>query len=201
METAARAGISSQYLSEIERGRKDASSEVLAAVAGALDLDLRRLAVEVIRDDEAVNSTRLVTGEVMGAITSDPLAIRGTTLRPLGTMRYLPVATPEFRDLWMPRGVDDAALAKAPMVQFDRNDDIQANVLASLVAEPSSPPKTYIPASSEYARAIELGMGWGAVPHVQAADALGFDGVLLPTGGTTQPRRDAAVERRSMPSR
>lgn len=50
METAARAGISSQYLSEIERGRKDASSEVLAAVAGALDLDLRQLAVEVIRE-------------------------------------------------------------------------------------------------------------------------------------------------------
>ncbi|WP_279098387.1 helix-turn-helix domain-containing protein [Gordonia bronchialis] len=50
VETAARAGISSQYLSEIERGRKDASSEVLAAVAGALDLDLRQLAVEVIRE-------------------------------------------------------------------------------------------------------------------------------------------------------
>jgi transcriptional regulator with XRE-family HTH domain len=53
VDTAARAGISPQYLSEIERGRKDPSSEVLAAVAGALgcalvevthlaSLDLRR---------------------------------------------------------------------------------------------------------------------------------------------------------------
>ena len=36
VEVATRAGISPQYLSELERGRKDPSSEVLAAVAGAL---------------------------------------------------------------------------------------------------------------------------------------------------------------------
>ncbi len=35
-DTAARAGISPQYLSELERGRKDPSSEILAAAAGAL---------------------------------------------------------------------------------------------------------------------------------------------------------------------
>jgi len=49
-ETAARAGISTQYLSEVERGRKDASSEVVAAVAGALDLSLLDLTLEVARD-------------------------------------------------------------------------------------------------------------------------------------------------------
>ena len=38
VETAQRAGVSTQYLSELERGRKDASSEILAAVAGALGL-------------------------------------------------------------------------------------------------------------------------------------------------------------------
>ena len=39
-EVADRAGISVQYLSEVERGRKEASSEVLAAVTGALQLTL-----------------------------------------------------------------------------------------------------------------------------------------------------------------
>jgi transcriptional regulator with XRE-family HTH domain len=48
-ETAGRAGISTQYLSEIERGRKDPSSEVLSAVAGALDLTLLDLTVGVAR--------------------------------------------------------------------------------------------------------------------------------------------------------
>ena len=39
-DVADRAGISVQYLSEIERGRKEPSSEMLAAVGGALDLPL-----------------------------------------------------------------------------------------------------------------------------------------------------------------
>ena len=38
VDVARRAGVSPQYLSEIERGRKDPSSEVLAALAGALGL-------------------------------------------------------------------------------------------------------------------------------------------------------------------
>lgn len=37
---AAEAGVSPQYLSEIERGRKEPSSEILSAVAGALGLTL-----------------------------------------------------------------------------------------------------------------------------------------------------------------
>lgn len=49
-ETAERAGVSTQYLSEVERGRKDPSSEILAAVAGALGLMLLDLAAEVARD-------------------------------------------------------------------------------------------------------------------------------------------------------
>jgi hypothetical protein len=48
-QVADRAGISVQYLSEVERGRKEPSSEVLAAVTGALRLsllDLTRLVVD-----------------------------------------------------------------------------------------------------------------------------------------------------------
>lgn len=39
-DVAGRAGISTQYLSEIERGRKEPSSEILAAVGAALGLRL-----------------------------------------------------------------------------------------------------------------------------------------------------------------
>lgn len=47
-DTADRAGISPQYLSELERGMKDPSSEILEAVAGALgksSFDLTRGAI------------------------------------------------------------------------------------------------------------------------------------------------------------
>ena len=46
-ETAGRAGISPQYLSEIERGRKEPSSEMIAALAGALGTTLIGLAEQV----------------------------------------------------------------------------------------------------------------------------------------------------------
>lgn len=49
-ETAARAGLSPQYLSEIERGRKEPSSEMIAALAGALDTTLIALTEQVAGD-------------------------------------------------------------------------------------------------------------------------------------------------------
>lgn len=39
-DVANRAGVSLPYLSEVERGRKDVSSEVLGAISDALDLPL-----------------------------------------------------------------------------------------------------------------------------------------------------------------
>ncbi len=49
-ETAGRAGISPQYLSEIERGRKEPSSEMIAALAGALGTTLIGLTEQVADD-------------------------------------------------------------------------------------------------------------------------------------------------------
>lgn len=50
VDTAKRAGISPQYLSEMERGLKEPSSEMISAVAGALDSSLAELATEVGRE-------------------------------------------------------------------------------------------------------------------------------------------------------
>jgi transcriptional regulator with XRE-family HTH domain len=41
--TADQAGVSPQYLSEVERGLKEPSSEMIAAIAGALDTSLIEL--------------------------------------------------------------------------------------------------------------------------------------------------------------
>jgi transcriptional regulator with XRE-family HTH domain len=49
-QTAGRAGISPQYLSEIERGRKEPSSEMIAALAGALGTTLIGLTEQVADD-------------------------------------------------------------------------------------------------------------------------------------------------------
>jgi transcriptional regulator with XRE-family HTH domain len=71
-ETADRAGISPQYLSEIERGLKDPSSEVLAAVAGALEVALIDLTAQVTLDLRAPEPVRTpqVSNHVMLSIVA-----------------------------------------------------------------------------------------------------------------------------------
>ncbi|MEC3957145.1 helix-turn-helix transcriptional regulator [Nocardia sp. CDC153] len=60
-ETAGRAGISPQYLSEVERGRKEPSSEMIAALAGALGTSLSGLTLRVaeeLRNRQLASFTR-----------------------------------------------------------------------------------------------------------------------------------------------
>ncbi len=73
-DVARKAQVSTQYLSELERGRKEASSEVLAALCRSLRLDLVDLLDEV-RDDVLVlrGSTAGHRAPVV-AITSHPRA-------------------------------------------------------------------------------------------------------------------------------
>ena len=49
-DVAAAGRISMQYLSELERGLKEASSEILAAICDALEVDLPDVLAEVGRD-------------------------------------------------------------------------------------------------------------------------------------------------------
>src|SRR5580704_6671978 len=62
-QTAERAGISPQYLSEIERGRKEASSEMIAALAGALGITVADLMAGTADD------LRRVVGTVLAVTT------------------------------------------------------------------------------------------------------------------------------------
>ncbi|WP_444542065.1 helix-turn-helix domain-containing protein, partial [Brevibacterium paucivorans] len=58
-EVAARAGVSPQYLSEIERGLKEPSSEIIAAVGGALGITLLDLTLDVARSLAMTSDTQV----------------------------------------------------------------------------------------------------------------------------------------------
>ena len=64
-ETAGRAGISPQYLSEIERGRKEPSSEMIAALAGALEVTLTGLTEQVAGELRRQAGASAASGPVM----------------------------------------------------------------------------------------------------------------------------------------
>jgi len=70
-ETAGRAGISPQYLSEIERGRKEPSSEMIAALAGALGTTLTGLTEQVAGElRRERGATPRASGPVMLALAA-----------------------------------------------------------------------------------------------------------------------------------
>lgn len=79
-EVAEAAGVSLPYLSEVERGRKEASSEVLAAICRALGIGLSDL-LEEARDDLRRVERRAPVGYATGAVPVDrvPTARGGTT--------------------------------------------------------------------------------------------------------------------------
>ncbi|TDP38422.1 helix-turn-helix domain-containing protein [Nocardia ignorata] len=74
VDIAGRAGISPQYLSEVERGRKEPSSEMIAALAGALGTsvgDLVGQVAEMMRRRTAVvvGGDRRITAPAMPRTT------------------------------------------------------------------------------------------------------------------------------------
>jgi len=73
-QTAERAGVSPQYLSEVERGRKEPSSEMIAALAGALDTTLADLTTQVTEDLRHSRSARSDRGTRVPRMSSAPVA-------------------------------------------------------------------------------------------------------------------------------
>jgi transcriptional regulator with XRE-family HTH domain len=77
-QTAERAGISPQYLSEVERGRKEPSSEMIAALAGALDITVAELMAGTAEDLR--RAAIVLSGTVVGTAS----AIKPAGQRPSG---------------------------------------------------------------------------------------------------------------------
>ena len=74
------ARVSVPYLSEVERGRKEASSEVLAAICDALRIDLSDLLAGVARDlvaDRAPRGTVIRLGSAGGGRAAGAAACAG----------------------------------------------------------------------------------------------------------------------------
>lgn len=150
----------------------------LAPLAGGIAFDLHR-------DDQDYTAGLLESGTVTAAVTSQHSPVAGCSVRPLGAMRYLAVATPSFRAAWFSESDGPASgpgLSHAPLVDFDRRDDLQTRYLTALDVDPRLPPRHHVPASNDFATAVLLGMGWGMLPEHQAESALA-DGRLVPLGG------------------
>ncbi len=136
----------------------------LSAVDPPLAFDLRRA-------DETRTAELLRDGSVIAAVTASADPVPGCVARPLGRMRYQPRASPAYFARWFPEGVTAEALSRAPVIVFDRTDQLQSRYLQRRSRRRLDPPRHYVPGSSSFTEAVRLGLGWGLVSDLQAGSA------------------------------
>ncbi len=159
----------------------------LARVASARDV-----VFDLHRDDQDFTAGLLESGTVMGAVTSRRVPVAGCRVSALGALRYEAVATPAFAKRWFTAeaegGPDSDGLASAPVVDFDRRDELQSRWLRSAGVDADAPPRHRVPASQDFATAVLLGLGWALLPtlqshtHVERGELLrlGGDDIVVP---------------------
>ena len=131
---------------------------------------------ELIRADEHHSSQLLKQGNVSGVVTTRAEAIQGCISEYLGTMRYRAVAA---RSLLVRHGcpqptADD--LAALPVVNFDREDPLQHNLLEQVTGRRRWKEALvhYVPDSWQFAASVEAGLGWGMLPDIQLGKLRGL---------------------------
>ena len=123
----------------------------------------------IVREDQEHSLDLVRSGAAHAAVTATAAPVPGCTSRLLGVMRYRPVCAPGFAERWFPDGVTAAALAAAPVVVYDDKDDLQDRYLRRHRRRALHPPRHHVPATHEFARALQLGLGWGMLPELQTA--------------------------------
>jgi len=157
----------------------------LPALAGLAD---RGICFDLQREDQDHTAQLLSQGLVIAAVTSSPQPVHGCVVRRLGRMRYRAMASPDFCSRHLDHGPLHSTLPHAPLVVFDRKDDLQDRFLRELAqrAEPSAgngglsagddseivadgvPSRHYVPTSEGFVDAVAAGLGWGMIPVDQA---------------------------------
>jgi LysR family transcriptional regulator (chromosome initiation inhibitor) len=135
---------------------------------------------DLYREDQDRTADLLRDGTVMAAVTSSADPVPGCTVIRLGKLRYRPSASAAFVARWFPDGITPQTLAQAPMVVFDRNDQLQDRYLQRRARRRLDPPRHHVPASADFLEAVRLGLGWGMIPDLQWVPELV---VLDPRGG------------------
>lgn len=139
---------------------------VMPALAGLA----HEVTFEIHREDQDHSAELLRSGTVMAAITTQARPVQGCTSTPLGVMHYRPMASSDFISRWFQSGVGAHSLAAAPVVVFDRKDDIQHRYLRAFSRVSLDPPRHFVPSSADFAEAVRLGFGWAMLPDQQSAE-------------------------------
>ncbi|MNZ52731.1 putative HTH-type transcriptional regulator [compost metagenome] len=134
--------------------------------------------MEVAVDDQEHTSEWLRSGKVLAAVTASARPAFGCNSRPLGAMRYLAAASPDFMKRHFGDGVGAGSLARAPSLVFNSKDELQARWAHRLCHRHVELPRHILPSPQAFVTATVAGMGWGLHPQALIAPHL-EDGSLI----------------------
>ena len=120
--------------------------------------------LDLVLDGEEHTAERLRSGEVLAAVTADPVPVSGCRTRPLGALRYAATASPGFLRRHFADGVEAAALARAPILRFDRRDGLQARWVREAFGVGLEAPTHWVPSTQGFLDASLAGLGWAMNP-------------------------------------
>ncbi|MCF8169120.1 MAG: LysR family transcriptional regulator ArgP [Rhodoferax sp.] len=121
--------------------------------------------MDVVVDDQDHTSEWLRSGMVVAAVTGTSRPASGCNSQPLGTMRYLAAASPEFVQRYFAHGVGASALAQAPSLVFNTKDELQSRWVQRLCHRHIELPRHTLPSPQTFVAASVAGMGWGLHPQ------------------------------------
>lgn len=130
---------------------------------------------DIVIDDEDVSLDWLKRGEVAAVVTAHARPLQGCESVPLGRLRYLATASPDYMRRWMPVGVTAQALTKAPALRFSDKDKLQERWVAQNfdgAVRARSLPCHRIGSSQGFVEACVLGLGWALNPAFLVAEHL-----------------------------
>ncbi|SEH51507.1 transcriptional regulator, LysR family [Mycolicibacterium rutilum] len=138
----------------------DSMATWFTAVLGTLDDVLFDIRIE----DQDHSARLLREGVAMGAVTTERAPVSGCRVRPLGVMRYVPVASPSYRDRHLPDGFTAAAAAQAPSLAWNRDDALQDMLVRKVFRRDIARPQHFVPTAEGFGAAVLAGRGWGMFP-------------------------------------
>lgn len=144
--------------------------------------------LDLVLEDEGHTAERLRGGEVLAAVTADPAPVTGCKTYSLGAIDYLAVASPDFMARFFPDGVNAVALQRAPILRFDRRDELQARWAREAWGVSIAPPTHWTPSTPGMLDLTLAGLGWATTPRVLAAPHLAAGRLV-----ELAPRRPIAV--------
>ncbi|WP_209597867.1 LysR family transcriptional regulator ArgP [Ruegeria sp. HKCCSP351] len=134
---------------------------------------------DLVIDDQDHSADWLRRGEVSAAVTVGGQTVTGCDAIPLGVLRYLPTASPEFINTWFRDKVTEAELGKAPCLVFNQKDGLQRAWIVQHTGKRLTPPSHFLPSSHGFVDAAIAGLGWGMNPAALVQEALKH-GLLRP---------------------